>query len=310
MIVVARDRDVFGDAQPARAQDAIDLERHLVVAAAEDGGRFGESAHPGDRVPEKLGLTGRAFEFAGRDEGGIVGQARLGQRGAVAVAAQDGGGKRAEQRQITDAAVTGGDEAARKVEHAAPVVGQDSGRACLVETVGQNEGRARGDRRQAHFLMVFGDVDQPFDAVAQEGVDERGHPVETAAGIGDHQGHLRAREGLLDTLHDDEFGKAGGFGAFGHRDGAGDQADETRAGRAHHPGGVGGDIAQLVHRGLDGLALVRADRTIGIQDAADSLGRDARKTGDVIDRGHCSPLPASSDGVVTGGDTDVMTSVS
>ena len=59
------------------------------------------------------------------------------------------------------------------------------------------------------------------------------------------------------------------------RDGAGDEADEARAVRPHHAGGVGGHVAQVAHRRLDRLAGPLADRAVAVEHAAHGLGRDA-----------------------------------
>ncbi len=144
MVVVTGDRDVLGDAQAARPEDAIDLERHLVVATAEDSRRVGQREHAVDGVPEKLGFAFGTFEFAGRDKGGVEGQPDLGQRGTIPVAAQDSGGKRAKEREIADAPVPRSGETAGEVEHATAVVGQDRGRPGLSKQLARTSGVPAG----------------------------------------------------------------------------------------------------------------------------------------------------------------------
>ena len=41
--------------------------------------------------------------------------------------------------------------------------------------------------QQGDPLVMFGDIDQPLDPVAQKGLDQVGNPVAAPAGIGDHQ---------------------------------------------------------------------------------------------------------------------------
>jgi hypothetical protein len=111
--------------------------------------------------------------------------------------------------------VTGGDDAGDKVELAALVVGQDGGGAVVVKAIGKHKGHVIGHAGQRHALVVFGDIDQPFDPVAQEGVDQGGGLLGVAAGVGDHQGHAGPGQRLLNALNDEEFGQAGGLHGFG-----------------------------------------------------------------------------------------------
>jgi hypothetical protein len=116
------------------------------------------------------------------------------------------------QCQGDDALVSSGKDARSQSMLATLIIGQDAECARRIKAIGQNHRRALRRLRQGDAPVIVGYMDQPFDVMLQEGLDQRGHPVWPPVGIGDHQGHSALRNDLLYALQDEQVGQAGRAG--------------------------------------------------------------------------------------------------
>ena len=160
--------------------------------------------------------------------------ARCRKRLAIAAHAQSGGRHIGRQRQISDAAVAGGNQPRHQLRLAVGIVGHHRRCARFIKAVGQHQGAMRRRRGQAHSLMKSGHINHALGAVLHKSAHQGLNARRIAAGVGNHQGFAGGSHHFLRALNQKHIRQASGHGGVARtRNRAGDQADQPRAVGAH-----------------------------------------------------------------------------